>query len=65
MVPIVGFHFDEEIYPEPHKFDPERFAPEAIAGKEINAFGQYVAFDNMSNAILTFKLVSSTLTYKV
>ncbi|XP_021957657.1 cytochrome P450 9e2 [Folsomia candida] len=28
MVPIIGIHHDERYYPEPEKFDPERFSQE-------------------------------------
>lgn len=27
-VPIMGLHYDPEFYPNPYKFDPERFSPE-------------------------------------
>lgn len=27
-IPILGIHFDLEYYPEPHKYDPERFSEE-------------------------------------
>ncbi|KAJ8913635.1 hypothetical protein NQ315_007352 [Exocentrus adspersus] len=33
MIPIQAIHMDEDIYPEPRKFDPDRFSEENKAGR--------------------------------
>lgn len=41
MIPTYGLHHDERFYPEPDKFDPERFSDE----KKINIIpGSYIPF---------------------
>ena len=40
-VPIMAIHFDEEYYPDPHTFDPERFSAEAAAARPPSSFIPY------------------------
>ncbi|XP_062562582.1 probable cytochrome P450 6a14 [Armigeres subalbatus] len=38
MIPVHSIHHDAEIYPDPSRFDPDRFTPEAIGGRHSHSF---------------------------
>nr|WIT94153.1 cytochrome P450 monooxygenase CYP6WG1 [Euwallacea interjectus] len=38
IIPPTGLHWDPELYPNPHQFNPENFSPEKIASRPENAY---------------------------
>jgi cytochrome P450 family 6 len=38
IIAIIGIHYDEEYYPDPEKFDPERFTDENKKARHNYAF---------------------------
>ncbi|XP_047996585.1 cytochrome P450 6B5-like [Leguminivora glycinivorella] len=37
-ISVLGIHYDKKIYPNPEKFDPERFSPEVAAARHSCAY---------------------------
>jgi len=38
QIPVIGLHYDPEYYPDPYKFDPNRFSPEEKAKRSHYVF---------------------------
>ncbi|XP_062534936.1 probable cytochrome P450 6a14 [Armigeres subalbatus] len=38
MIPVHAVHHDPEFYPDPSRFDPDRFAPDAISARHSHSF---------------------------
>ena len=41
MIPVVGWHQDESYFPNPEKFDPERFSDENVKNQNLNAYAPF------------------------
>lgn len=38
LIPAYSVHHDADVYPEPERFDPDRFTPEAVKSRPHEAF---------------------------
>ncbi len=47
LVPQIAIHRDPRFYPEPTRFDPDRFLPEAVAGRPKYAYFPFGAGSRM------------------
>lgn len=52
-IPIIGIHYDPELYPDPDRFDPERMTPEKMKARHPSSFmpfgmGEFAVFRGRS-----------------